>query len=305
MNFLHLLICLILIIKHIEKALIKHYDLLHIDFLKDYCEEIRQETTDHLAVENKLRFLLDYYSIINFKATQKEGFFFRARKLLSDEAYNFTYELAAPPIYLTPANRLNRPLDPVYYLARNMLCALDEINTNKGDRVQIMVYEPKIHTFPCFAIIGEKKNVFRRGVSKYSVEIGSYLNKALIDLFNKDQTAFQSFIFLDSFLSDLLTDKKAAGINYIHTQSMLRLIQEKYPQINGFMYDGVASEGAINIALDINPAESFLKPISTFTVEILEKYGYGMYKYNIEKKSKRILANGKIEWQDLKNPIIR
>lgn len=63
------------------------------------------------------------------------------------------------------------------------------------------------------------------------------------------------------------------------------------------MYDGVASDGAINIALDVNIAESFLKPIYTITLNILDKYGYRLYKYEIIKKSRVILEDGQIVWK--------
>jgi hypothetical protein len=274
-----------------------HHNLLHIDFLKKICQEIRQEKIDKRAVEEKLRFVLQYYNVINFNCTKKNGLFFRARKLESNDSYDHIRELGAPPIHLTRANRLNAALDPVYYLAHNMLCAFDEIRTNVGDRVQVIVYEPNEKILPRFAIIGEKKNVFRRGHSKYSEEIGNYITKTLHSLFEKDPVAFQSYIYLDSFLSDLLNDKEEGEIDYIHTQSLLRILQRKHPDINGFMYDGVASDGAINIAMDIDIAEAFLKPIYAITLSILDKYDYGLYKYKIDKKSQIILENGEIIWR--------
>ena len=63
------------------------------------------------------------------------------------------------------------------------------------------------------------------------------------------------------------------------------------------MYDGVASDGAINIALDVDIAKSFLKPIYTITLNILDKYDYGLYRYEIIKKSRVILNDGQILWK--------
>lgn len=188
--------------------------------------EIKQETTNQAVVEEKLSFLLDYYSVINFKATKKDGLFFRARKLESTESYDHIRELGAPPVQLTRANRLNNPFDPVYYLTHNMLCAFDEISAIIGDRIQVIVYEPDENIFPRLAVIGEKKNVFRRGVSKYSEEIGKYITETMQSLFKKDPITFQSYIYLDSFLSDLLNDKNANQINYIHTSSLMKILQK-------------------------------------------------------------------------------
>lgn len=198
---------------------------------------------------------------------------------------------------LTQVNRLNKALDPVYYLTQNMLCAFDEINATVGDRIQVIVYEPNENISPRFAVIGEKKNVFRRGVSKYSEEISKYITETLLSLFKQDQVAFQSYIYVDSFLSGLLNDENSSKSNYIHTQSLLRILQKKCPDINGFMYDGVASDGAINIALDVDIAKSFLKPIYTITLNILDKYDYGLYRYEIIKKSRVILNDGQILWK--------
>lgn len=277
--------------------MIKHHNLLHIDFLKKLCTEIQKEKLDQALVEEKLTFLLDYYSVINFTATKKNGLFFRARKLESIESYDHVKELGAPPVELTQVNRLNKALDPVYYLTQNMLCAFDEINATVGDRIQVIAYEPNENVSPRFAVIGEKKNVFRRGVSKYSEEISKYITDTLLSLFKQDQVAFQSYIYVDSFLSDLLNDKNSSKSNYIHTQSLLRILQKKCPDINGFMYDGVASDGAINIALDVDIAKSFLKPIYTITLNILDKYDYGLYRYEIIKKSREILNDGQILWK--------
>ena len=173
--------------------MIKHHNLLHIDFLKKLCTEIQKEKLDQALVEEKLTFLLDYYSVINFTAIKKNGLFFRARKLESTESYDHVKELGAPPVELTQVNRLNKALDPVYYLTQNMLCAFDEINATVGDRIQVIVYEPNENISPRFAVIGEKKNVFRRGVSKYSEEISKYITETLLSLFKQDQVAFQSY----------------------------------------------------------------------------------------------------------------
>lgn len=277
--------------------MIKHHNLLHIDFLKKLCTEIQKEKLDQALVEEKLTFLLDYYSVINFTAIKKNGLFFRARKLESTESYDHVKELGAPPVELTQVNRLNKALDPVYYLTQNMLCAFDEINATVGDRIQVIVYEPNENISPRFAVIGEKKNVFRRGVSKYSEEISKYITETLLSLFKQDQVAFQSYIYVDSFLSGLLNYENSSKSNYIHTQSLLRILQKKCPDINGFMYDGVASDGAINIALDVDIAKSFLKPIYTITLNILDKYDYGLYRYEIIKKSRVILNDGQILWK--------
>ncbi len=173
-----------------------HHNLLHIDFLKKICQEIRKEKINKIAVEEKLNFVLQYYDVINFNCTKKNGLFFRARKLESNDSYDHVRELGAPPIHLTRANRLNAALDPVYYLAHNMLCAFDEIRTNVGERVQVIVYEPNEKIIPRFAIIGEKKNVFRRGHSKYSEELGTYIKKNTSLTFSKGSSCFSKlYIF--------------------------------------------------------------------------------------------------------------
>ena len=44
-------------------------------------------------------------------------------------------------------------------------------------------------------------------------------------------------------------------------------------------------------------AKSFLKPIYTITLNILDKYDYGLYRYEIIKKSRVILNDGQILWK--------
>lgn len=275
-------------------TIIQH-NLIEINYLKKFSDEIKSEQNVYI-IKNKLKFLLDHYRPLNFTVNLKNGLFFRARKLMNRDSFDHVQELGAPPSHLTQPNRLNSLSDPIYYLTRNMLCAFDEIDAKEGEIIQVICYEGLENNAPRCVVIGEIKNVFRRGVSKYDQQLGEDINKSLHLMYKENKEAFLSYVFTDSFLSDLLTDINAKNFSYIHTQHLFRLLQNKYPDIQGILYDGIASGGAINMALDVNTAESYLVPIYTITVKILNKYGYGMYRFETIKKSKHIYSAGEIYW---------
>lgn len=278
--------------------MIKNYDILEIEALKKLCFSIENEIHDEALVKHNLEFLLKFYSILNATLTaSSDKLHFRARKLINCNSYNFSQELFAPPAHLTPVNRLNEANEPVMYLTNNMLSAFDEINIREQEHVQVMVYTSNKAFSPNVAFIGEVRKVFKTSQSSYSPEMTKFLFNKLEAFHRIGLSNFNSLIYTDSFLNHLLLDKEARQKNYIATKSLFKLIKNKHPHIDGIIYEGIASEGATNLMITTELANKYLNPHYSITLKIKKKHGFGLYDYEIIKKSHSISENGIIHWR--------
>ncbi|MEM5504982.1 RES domain-containing protein [Shewanella frigidimarina] len=274
---------------------IKHHDLLEITALKNFCDNLR-ELNDPVIIKKNIEFLLHYYSVINFKLTpSSDKLLFRSRKA-NPSGFNNISELNSPPSDLTQAGRLNESKKPILYLSQNISSTFDEIRIEVGDYVQVAAYRPKMDIGPHVAIIGDIKEVFRWGSSRHSPVISDYVSKTLREMTQNESKAYLSYIYTDSFLSDLLTDKAASTMGYIHTQSIGELLFKKHPHLDGVCYQGIESEGAWNLALKCPSAEKLLEIESVWLFKVEHLYGYGLYDHTLIKSAKRIEENGHIHW---------
>ena len=108
----------------------------------------------------------------------------------------------------------------------------------------------------------------------------------------------RSYIYTDAFLSNILKSSEAKENNYIHTMHLSEIVFNKHPTIDGIIYDGIESNGAINIALKDSSHNNHLKPESCFIFKINKKYGYGIYDHTIINRSNNIDDFGNIAWRD-------
>jgi len=275
---------------------IKTHKLLDINYLKQFCSDILADT-NHNSIKEKQRFLLKFYSIINFKlVASPDKLVFRARKC-DDIGFDNIVEMGPPPVHLTKSNRLNEANKPVLYLSNNMWSSFDEIGMKDNDYVQVISCKYNKMKDPSIAIIGDIKEVFRWGNSRYSKFITDYIKRTFYDLGKQNLDGLKSYIYTDSFLSSLLTDSSAKDKNYIHTQSLSELIFEKLPHVDGVAYQGIESSGAWNLALKSKSFKEFLSVNSVHLFHINQCYGYGIYGQQLIKKATRITDSGKIVWK--------
>lgn len=275
-----------------------NYKILEIESLKKLCNFIENEVNDYQIVNQNLELLLNHYNIIN-ATYELRGQLFRARHI-TNKHFGHVKELSAPPAEITSANRLNLENEPVVYLTQHMLSAFDEINAQANDIIQIMIYECGLNHSPQVALIGEIKNVFKTGKSVHSDEIANHISKTLKEfLLTGTQSYFNSYVYTDSFLNKILTDKNAKKKNYITTQALFKLIQKKHSHINGIVYEGIASEGARNLVVNLNCAEKFLIPKKSMIFKIIQNHGFGIYDYEVLNRSQYIDSNGTIVWEKI------
>jgi len=130
----------------------------------------------------------------------------------------------------------------------------------------------------------------------YSDEITDFVSRTLKELADQNDGCLKSYIYTDSFLSQILKDKSAKSKNYIHSKSLFELISEKHSHIDGIAYEGIESSGARNLALTPKAAKSCLSINNIFLFRITNSYGFGLYDFQLLKQAERHDSSGLINW---------
>lgn len=182
--------------------------VIEINHLQDCCRK-PLASSDAALVEDQLRYLLEYYSLINYNFGYDRPIW-RGIKCNSPSGFQTLRELSYPPIELTKAGRLNNHGHPILYAAFHNFGALEEIGAKEGDYIHLVGYRIKETKKLRCCVVGEVLNVHRCGQAWSSSELGPHLNKILNEM---PTAAGRSFIYIDAFFSSILRDKNAASNN--------------------------------------------------------------------------------------------
>lgn len=267
--------------------------ILELRHLDELCEEILNSIEPD-SVESKLRYLLDFYGVLNYEMSYDRPYW-RARKCNGRIGYDNINKLSAPPAEITKAGRMNEPKQPMLYLSTNQFSILEEIGSKAGDIVHIIAYEQKIESKLRCAIVGEITNVHRWGRAQSSDHLGKYLNRIMNGM-NFD--VGRSYVYTDAFLSSLMRDKAASSSDYLYSRKLSKLILEKHPSIDSIVYPGVALEGSMNFAVKPNVVSKKFNIGSNFVIRVNKRYKYGIFDFEIIKRAKGQYLDGTIVWQD-------
>lgn len=278
---------------------IKQHQLLEISYLKQFCDGIRLDRNPQ-EVRRKIEYLLNFYSVINFSMNPSPDLLLFRARLSNEDGFPNISDIGIPPAHKVTAGRLNEPRKPALYVSKTIATIFDEVNVASGCYVQVAAYKPKGTDGPRVAIIGDIKNVFRWGSSKHLPLLTEYFKKTIRELASIHESALLSYIFTDSFLSDLLTDEAAKEAGYIHTQSLAELLYQKHPNLDGICYEGVSSDGGWNLAIRPTSAERLLEIETVWLFKINHYYGYGLYDHTLIKSAKNISKDGTIIWDNTK-----
>ena len=236
---------------------------------------------------------LEYYNVINYKIS-REYPFWRARKCKDKYGYTNTSKIHYPP---NPnVGRVNEPGCPMLYLSFTQFTALHEIGASEGDLVQIAAYEI-LNERPIRCLtVGEFDNVHKSGRAITSSSLGDRLNNILFKL---SYEVGASIVFMDAFLSALLTDESSCKSNYLHSRILSNILFLQNKSHEALHYPSVALKGSMNLAVKPDIADKHLYIPWTAVIKINRKYDYGIYDFSIMKSSQHINEDGTIIWRDV------
>src|SRR6266568_4971026 len=135
------------------------------------------------------------------------SFFWRGRRCPSESGWPNVMDTVYPPPTLARVERLNDSGDPILYASTRLLTVLAELDVKEGEYIHLVALRMKQGAGVHFMAIGEFYHVFKAGFSRLiSGEADKALNR-LINNFAPENG--RSIVYVDAFLSNLLTDPKS------------------------------------------------------------------------------------------------
>lgn len=263
-----------------------------IEFLQEKTRAILRES-EPAIISRKLSDILSFYKILNFSFGYNWPLW-RIRKCASSHGYGNLRDLSHPPTEQTQLGRLNNDYNPLLYTSINKFTAITEVAASEGDYLHIVGYAIRSDEKLRCAIVGELFNTHRSGNAKTSEKLTSELNRLLNA---SDYRAARSWVFLDAFLADLLSDKNANATGYLHTRAIADFIFSQ-PFIDAIYYPSVVLENGVNVAIKPDVAARLLDVKGTSVIRINQKFDYGIYDFQVVRNSSGYLPDGTIRWQD-------
>lgn len=269
---------------------------IKIDEITDYCTSILS-ATDPSEIEFKLRVLLQFYKSPSIALTRGSTFW-RARKLGDNKSFDNLSDLSYPPKHLVKEGRVNNKNEPVFYLSTRKETALSEIDAQDNDSIQIAGYRIVSNKEVKFSIVGMFWSVFKNGSIPLILKDP---NKAVLSFINNLPTDIAlRLIYIDKFFADILSDKCAYRNKYLHTRILSNILISKSIS-DAIAYPSIKDNGAYNLAVKPNIADSNFQNISCSILQIEKKLNYGIYLSKITNVAKGIDESGNFLWVDQKN----
>lgn len=265
--------------------------VLPIDRLQAISHAIRN-SSNAAEIEGYLALILRFAGLINFNFHYDRALW---RGVLCDSpnGYPNIRRVGYPPPELTRNNRLNEAGYPLLYTSTNQFTVLEEIGAKAGDFVHVVAYAFAPAAKLRSGIFGEITQVHRWGRAFSSEHLGMELNRILNGM---SFDVGRSFVFTDSFLSSIIRDPNAAANEYLRSRILAKLVFEKLDGLDAIIYPSVAHEGAMNLAITPEAADSKLSTESTFVVHVKQKYDYGIYDFEIVRRAQGQYGDGAIDW---------
>lgn len=205
--------------------------VLHIDYAERLVNKIKHsESEDEVILHMKET--IAHYELVNFSFNYSRPFV-RARICDSGRGFNNTSEIYYPPTTLTTNGRANDKLNPCLYLSLKLETATLEIGAKEGDVVQVALFKTKNDQNIRLGMIGEKINAVKGVGKNISEHMANEINRIVNEMSMKDRVLAMSYVYLDGFFNELLTDHNACKNDYLFSRTTIRLLHEKYDFLDG------------------------------------------------------------------------
>ena len=262
-----------------------------INSLQRFARSLRYDT-DPSIVRAKLTRFLEVYGIHNFILGQGSPIF-RARRCRSEKGFASLNDLIYPPRDITTVGRLNSAGDPIMYGSLRKETALEEIDVQEGELIQLVVFRIKKDTSVRCCIVGEVDRVQKMGRSLLSEELGNNINNLLRKM---PLNAGMSFIYADAFASSLLRDPDASANDYLYSRTLREVMFNKIPGLGAMFYLSIKTDLAINTAVLPQVVDNDLEVMGTSVVQINKKFDFNLYDFSILRNATKFGPNREILW---------
>jgi hypothetical protein len=208
------------------------------------------------------------------------------------------------PEYVKTYGRCHVPGSPIFYAAFDEATVLSEIKPEINSLVYFMTCVPKPDKQFHSCVVGEIDYIRRHDKASVFSGNNQTMNEIKEWLKNIKTEDHYVRIVTDAFLGSLMSRICANADDYKATSALCGLLMNLHEvdmpgSAEAIYYPSVAYDGGVNIALTRDCYLEKVTPISCKVVQVLNSFGYGIYKTNTIAVSDSIAADGKITWRGL------
>lgn len=212
---------------------------------------------------------------------------FRACKLRDNEKLTNLHRLIYPPNPPDASGRANLKGQTVFYAASNKRVAFDEIESEQGDRIGVIMVRQRPDKIKPLVIVGEIEAIMNSGTSILRV---CENEREIPRLLSVDPEDLAKAHFADSVMAQLFrrTDKQY--------QATALFANHFYSHGNGIVFPGVRTPWGINIALLADHFNTHYEVILAEEFSVATYHGHSQYSYKSRGVSCTFASDGTIDW---------
>ena len=197
--------------------------------------------------------------------------------------------------------RCHLPKSSVFYGAFNLDTVLAEIRPEIGDLVYVLRCEPVADSKFLSCTIGEIDHVRRYGRGSIMSEGSRGIQEIKRWLAQASTESDYVRIVTDAFLARYLSRPCSDVEDYRAVSALAGVVlrhRVEYPgNVEALYYPSVAHAGGMNIAIPYDSYRSKVRPVSCGILQVLNNFGYGVYKTRFINESESIDSEGNIQWK--------
>lgn len=208
--------------------------------------------------------------------------------------YKNVSELSYPPKDIVKAGRLNDKGNPCLYSATKLTTVFTELNLAQDDYVHIIGFKLLDGKSIMSSTIGDLFHVYKYGYTKtFGADPDNSIGKKLNACSVEDR---KKILYIDAFLSSVLTDTDAETKNYLSTRLLAKAIYIKSP-VNSIFYPSVQDHVGMNLALLPLIYDSAMHVVCSQIIKINKVRHFGFYDHEVCMEATGIESNGDFVWQ--------
>jgi hypothetical protein len=255
--------------------------------------EIIRTSNDAGRIAAAYRELFSFYPLLNYEIGR--GSIYWRGKLSGPSGFRLERELGCPPALLCKAGRLNHPGASCLYAATRRTTVFTELHAEPGDCVHIVGIR-FLNDKPVRLIaIGDLFHVYKTG---YARSLGSEPGRALSKMLNEmDRSLATRILYVDAFLSQVLSDQHASEKDYLPTRILAEVAYQK-TGAKGMFYPSVQDHIGMNMSISTEAYESCVHITMSQVVRITSKHDFGFFDVQPLKGATGISEEGEFTWGD-------
>ncbi|PHQ58021.1 MAG: hypothetical protein COA29_02240 [Porticoccus sp.] len=219
--------------------------------------------------------LFETYNILSI-GLGRGNIFWRARTIERSPWPN-VFDLDYPPPTIAKRGRLNDEGSPCFYISQGIETALQEIEAQEGQIIQVAGFRNLSDQMLRLIIIGEYSHVQKRGFMNLT---GTDPNRAISRLINNKVKNPLSLLYIDRFLSNIIGDPDARKTKYIFSRALGEFLHSQV-DADGIAFPSTRDPGGFNLAIKPTPSDRVFHNVACLLIKVGKKRSFHVLDHEI------------------------